>query len=267
MVFPSAKLGRRGLDEMYVRAFCAKVEEEIVFLLNERATLYQQAEELRQRFRDAEDAEPRYAPGVAHLQAVQILTSAQKTAERFVSEAQDYCRELAENGRQRRDQMLTEARRDAAKMLERADSEARSVAADAAVRATPGEHEDLQEEIAYLRMFSEVYRTHLRAYLEALMRNLDEWARAEQSPAGNGISRRGCREGKSPISPMVGEDRRHDRMQHRLVTCVNSGNQEIRVAVEAHPGAHAWKSAPDQRRAASSWARKIEARTARYTAV
>lgn len=183
--FPSARLGRRGLDEMYVRAFCAKVEEEIVFLLNERATLYQQVEQLRQRFRDAEDAEPSYASRVAHLQAVQILAGAQKTAERFVSEAQEYCRELAENARQRRDQMLTEARQDAALTLERADSEARSVAADAAVRATPGEHENLQEEVAYLRMFSEVYRTHLRAYLEALMRNLDEWARAEQSSPGN----------------------------------------------------------------------------------
>ena len=39
-------------------------------------------------------------------------------------------------------------------------------------------------EIAYLRMYSEVYRTHLRTYLEALLRNVDEWARAEQSPAG-----------------------------------------------------------------------------------
>jgi hypothetical protein len=29
---------------------------------------------------------------------------------------------------------------------------------------------------------SEVYRTHLRTYLEALLRNVDEWARAEQSP-------------------------------------------------------------------------------------
>lgn len=185
MTFPPARLGRRGLDEMQVRAFCFKVEEEIVFLLNERATLYQQAEQLRQRFRDAEDTEPSYASRVAHLQAVQILASAQKTAERFVGEAQEYCRELAEDGRQRRDQMLTQARQDVAKMLELADSEARSAAAEAAVRATSRDQDNLEEQIAYLRMFGEVYRTHLRAYLEALMRNLDEWARAEQSSAGN----------------------------------------------------------------------------------
>lgn len=50
-------------------------------------------------------------------------------------------------------------------------------------RAASSEQENLQGEIAYLRMYSEVYRTHLRTYLEALLRNVDEWARAEQSPA------------------------------------------------------------------------------------
>ena len=50
-------------------------------------------------------------------------------------------------------------------------------------RAASSEQENLQGEIAYPRMYSEVYRTHLRTYLEALLRNVDEWARAEQSPA------------------------------------------------------------------------------------
>jgi DNA-binding transcriptional regulator YiaG len=42
----------------------------------------------------------------------------------------------------------------------------------------------VQGEIAYLRMYSQVYRTHLRTYLEVLLRNVDEWARAEQAPPG-----------------------------------------------------------------------------------
>jgi DivIVA domain-containing protein len=187
ITFPSARFGRRGLDEVHVRAFCAQVEEEIVYLLNERASLYQQAEQLRQRFRDPIDGEPAYMSSIAHLQAVQVLVNAQKTAERFVAEAQQYCRELAENARQRRDQLLAEARLSAAKMMERADSEARLAAAEAAARtparASGSEQENLQGEIAYLRMYSQVYRAHLRAYLEALLRNVDEWARAEQSPA------------------------------------------------------------------------------------
>jgi cell division septum initiation protein DivIVA len=168
-----------------VRAFCAQVEEEIVFLLNERASLYQQAEQLRQRFRDPVDGEPTYMSSIAHLQAVQVLVNAQKTAERFVSEAQAYCRELAQNARDRRDALIAEARRSAAKMMEQADHDARLAVAEAARTPAPvsaSEQENLQGEIAYLRMYSEVYRRHLRTYLEALLRNVDEWARAEQSP-------------------------------------------------------------------------------------
>jgi DivIVA domain-containing protein len=184
--FPPARLGRRGLDEAHVRAFCAMVEEEIVFLLNERTSLFQQAEQLRQQFRDAAEAGPGHMSGIAHLQAVQILANAQKTAERYVSEAQAYCRELAENARDRHDVMIAEARRNAAKIMDQADSQARSAVAAVAARtlAPAGDGGGLQEEAAYLRTFSEVYRTHLRAYLEALLRNLDEWGRAERSWAG-----------------------------------------------------------------------------------
>jgi DivIVA domain-containing protein len=187
VTFPPARFGRRGLDEVHVHAFCARVEEEIVFLLNERASLYQQTEQLRQRFRDPVDGEPAYMSGIAHLQAVQVLVNAQKTAERFVGEAQAYCRELAQNARERRDALLAEARQSAATMMEQADHDARLAAAEAARTPAPasaGEQQNLQGEIAYLRMYSEVYRTHLRTYLEALLHNVDEWARAEQSPAG-----------------------------------------------------------------------------------
>jgi DivIVA domain-containing protein len=182
-VFPAARLGRRGLDEAHVRAFCARVEEEIVVLLNERTSLFQQAEQLRQQFRDAADAAPGHMSGIAHLQAVQILANAQKTAERYVGEAQAYCRELAENARERHDVMIAEAQRHAAKIMDHADSQARSAVADASARplAPVGDGGGFQEEAAYLRTFSEVYRTHLRAYLEALLRNLDEWGRAERS--------------------------------------------------------------------------------------
>src|SRR6185437_3117055 len=49
-----------------------------------------------------------------------------------------------------------------------------------AARDTPeplsaAERQDLQAEIAYLRTFSDVCRTHLRAYLESLTRSIDEW--------------------------------------------------------------------------------------------
>jgi len=55
-----------------------------------------------------------------------------------------------------------------------------------AARDTPeplsaAERQDLQAEIAYLRTFSDVCRTHLRAYLESLTRSIDEWENAEHN--------------------------------------------------------------------------------------
>ena len=45
-----------------------------------------------------------------------------------------------------------------------------------------GERRDLEAELAYLRTFSEVCRTRLRAYLDSLARSIEEWERAEKSP-------------------------------------------------------------------------------------
>lgn len=180
MVFPQARFGRRGLDEEHVRAFCARVEEEFVYLLNERASLYQHAEQLRRQVIAEGMGEPGYSPEAAQLQAVQILSSAQQTADRLVQDAQEYCRNLADGAKERRDQLITNARRNASKILEQAETEARTAAAQAMVGSSAGEHGSPQEEVAYLRTFSQVYRTHLRAYLEALLRNVDEWGRAER---------------------------------------------------------------------------------------
>lgn len=56
--------------------------------------------------------------------------------------------------------------------------------------STPGPPRDgadprsLEQEITYLRTFSEVYRQQLRSYLEALLRNIGEWERSERSAPG-----------------------------------------------------------------------------------
>jgi hypothetical protein len=60
-----------------------------------------------------------------------------------------------------------------------------------------GEHADLRAELAYLRTFSDVYRTHLRAYLEALLRNVEEWERAEK------VSLAAAREDATASLPLV----------------------------------------------------------------
>lgn len=187
VAFPPARFGRRGLDEEHVRAFCSRVEQEIVFLLNERVMLYQHAEQLRQAVVENGVSEPGYSPEAARMQAMRTLANAQKTADRVIAEAQEYCRGLAEGAKQRRDQMLTEARVNASRILEQADNQARSAAAMVAARDSGDSgagRRSPAEEAAYLRMFSEVYRTHLRAYLEALLQSVEEWGRAENASFG-----------------------------------------------------------------------------------
>ena len=182
--FPQARLGRRGLDEDHVRAFCAHVERELVTLLNEKAALWEEVGRLRQRVAGNHADAPGYRPEDAHVQAVRILANAQQTADRYVADAQQYSRQLAEDARRRRDEVLAEAKAHAERLLEDAHLQA-SQAAELAIsggdaQADPG-RSDLQAELAYLRTFSDVYRNHLRAYLEALLRNVEEWERAERS--------------------------------------------------------------------------------------
>ena len=186
VTFPSARLGRRGLDEEHVRAFCGQVERELVRLFNERTALADEVQRLRRRVLglSGDDAGAGYRQDDAHVQAVRILSKAQQTADNYVSDAQDYRRQLAQDARRRRDEILTEARKHAAVMLEEAHSEASSAAEAALVgpAAQPDpDRRELEAELAYLRTFSDVYRTHLHAYLDALLRNVEEWERAEKT--------------------------------------------------------------------------------------
>lgn len=189
ITFPGARLGRRGLDEERVREFCAQVEQELVALINEKAALWEEVERLRKRILAGTRDAPGYQPEDAHAQAVRVLSKAQETADRYVADAQHYSRQLAEDARRRRDELLAEARADAERLLEHAHQHGREAAVEALSGHTGspsgnGDRAGLQAELAYLRTFSDVYRTHLRAYLEALLRNVEEWEQAEKaSPA------------------------------------------------------------------------------------
>jgi cell division septum initiation protein DivIVA len=185
--FQPARLGRRGLDEGQIRDFCTQVEHELELLSDEKASLREEVERLRSRLLGgAHDDGPAadLRPAESHVQAVQILARAQQTADRYVSDAQEYCRELAEDARRHRDEIVSEARANAARVLERAHSDASRAAAAVPTSAAPlstAERQELEAELAYLRTFSDVCRTHLRAYLEALARNVEEWERAEKT--------------------------------------------------------------------------------------
>jgi cell division septum initiation protein DivIVA len=187
-LFQPARLGRRGLDQEQVRAFCAQVENELVLLLEEKASLRQEVQRLRKRVSGGPDDDAQSAglrPEDSHVQAVRILAKAQQTADRYVADAQEYSRELAEDARRRRDEIVAEARASAAMVVEQAHRDARRAAAAVPAPASAEalsttERQGLEAELAYLRTFSDVCRTHLRAYLEALARNVEEWERAEK---------------------------------------------------------------------------------------
>ncbi len=186
--FRRAPLGRRGFDEDQVRAFLRQVEQELVRVLNEKAAMQHEVGRLRDRITGGnKQGLSQVQAEDAHIQAVRILSKAQETADHYVADAQRYSRELAEEARRGHDEILAEAKARAVMVLDEAHHQA-STAADHVRSAQLGsasapmsgeEQRDLESEIAYLRTFSDVYRTHLRAYLEALLRNVEEWGNAE----------------------------------------------------------------------------------------
>jgi cell division septum initiation protein DivIVA len=181
--FPSARLGRRGLDEGEVRAFCLRVSDELGRLLSDNTTLQEEVLRLRGRLLDR-TAKPGVRPEDGHVQAVYMLSKAQQTADRYVADAREYSRELAEDARLRRDEILREAKVRASMIVEEAHTSASRAANAVRAEREPlpaAELQELQAEIAYLRTFSDVCRTHLRAYMESLTRAIEQWERAERA--------------------------------------------------------------------------------------
>ena len=181
--FTSSRLGRRGLDEAEVRGFCEQVSDGLGRLINDNSMLQAEVMRLRQRLLDGK-GRPGLQPEDGHVQAVYVLSKAQQTADRYVADAQEYSRELAEDARARSDEILREAKVRASMILEEAHtsaSRAAQAARDAPEPAPAAKRQELEAEIAYLRTFSDVCRTHLRAYLESLTHSIEEWERAERS--------------------------------------------------------------------------------------
>ncbi|OLT26561.1 hypothetical protein BJF79_43430 [Actinomadura sp. CNU-125] len=213
VVFARAALGRRGYDEDQVRNFLQYVERELVQIFSEKSALAEEVDRLRARTGSTApdggegaggEGTGVMAPQDAHFQAVRILSQAQQTADLYVADAERYTRELAHEARLHREAILSDAKGRAEQMLEEAHRRAAAIA-DAAVRvaerapapaaspsptpsptpseggATAGERRRLESEVAYLRTYSDVYRSHLRTYLEALLRNVDEWEGSERA--------------------------------------------------------------------------------------
>jgi cell division septum initiation protein DivIVA len=185
--FNPARLGRRGLDEAHVHAFCQWVADDLARVLSENAMLHEEVLRLRDRVLErGGQADAGLRPEDGHVQAVYVLSKAQQTADRYVADAQEYSRDIAVEARRRHDDILREAQVRASMILDEAHvsaSQAASAVADTREPLPASERQQLESEIAYLRTFSDVCRTHLRAYMESLTRSIEEWERAERDGA------------------------------------------------------------------------------------
>jgi cell division septum initiation protein DivIVA len=187
VIFPSSRLGRRGYEEGPVREFLSGVHGEFVRLVNERTSLWQEVQRLRRRIIAGEvdgDAQTvLFGEADAHVHAVRILSTAQVTAEKYVADAQDYSSRLTEEAKRRRDEIMQDAQQHSDMILDDAHAKAREAAVSALdVAAAPQSDEEqraAQAELAYLRTYSGVYRAHLRAYTEGILRGIEEWERKE----------------------------------------------------------------------------------------
>lgn len=198
VTFPLSRLGRRGYEEEPVREFLRAVHAEFVRLVNDRTTLWQEVQRLRRRIvAGKNDGDPQsvlFGKGDAHIHAVRILSTAQVTADRYVADAKAYSSRLTEEARQRHDEIMAEAEQYSDMILEEAHARAREAAVSALDAGTPPqshhERQAAQAELAYLRTFSDVYRTHLRAYTEGILRGIEEWEHNEAtsiSEAAHGL--------------------------------------------------------------------------------
>jgi cell division septum initiation protein DivIVA len=188
--FPLTRWGRHGYEDEAVRAFLADVHDEMVRLINERSSLWQEVQRLRRRILGQANGNDAILFGKddAHIHAVRILSSAQRTADRYVADAQAYSGRLTEEARARRDEIMSQAQQHADMLLEEARSRARAAAVDAIDSdgmppQTEQERRATQAELAYLRTFSEVYRQHLRIYTEDVLRTIEDWEGKERAAA------------------------------------------------------------------------------------
>ena len=188
VTFPLTRWGRNGYEEEPVRALLADVHAEMVRLINERASLWQEVQRLRRRILGKENGNDAILLGQddAHVHAVRILSSAQRTADRYVADAQAYSGRLTEEARVRRDEIMGQAQQHADMLLEEARTRARAAAVDAMnldglPPQTDQERRAVQAELAYLRTFSEVYRQHLKIYTEDVLRTIEAWESKERA--------------------------------------------------------------------------------------
>jgi DivIVA domain-containing protein len=178
--FTRGSMMRPGYVEVEVDRFLARIAHELARSIAERAELRDQLHALRQQLEGEQEAHQPPSD-----QAVRILASAQQTADTYVAEAEEFSRQMTSEARHQYEELTRQARENAGAIIQTAQEAAAKVqrSGGGGTPAATGEQatsEELQEQIAYLRAFGQATRTQLRAYLEALLADVEkEWGRAD----------------------------------------------------------------------------------------
>lgn len=168
--FSRTKLGHRGFSEDEVRAFLYRIAEDMANGDMEKADLRAEVERLKNWYKDrGTDVGATGQPPRLNVDAVNLLSRAQQTADAQIAEAEDYARRLVRQARQQYEDMLQEAQQQAEAAANQAVSVYRSSDGYQSVEA-----EELERRIAYLRTFAEVTQVQLRAVLEGLTHEVNK---------------------------------------------------------------------------------------------
>ncbi|MFJ2028362.1 DivIVA domain-containing protein [Streptosporangium sp. NPDC087985] len=170
--FSRAKIARRGYSEEEVQAFLYRVADDMAAGDKEKADLRAEIDRLKNWYRSrGTDVSNSGAAQQPHLSvdAINILSRAQQTADAQIAEAENYARRLVDQARQQYEQILQESQQRAEEAASEAVNAYRS---SGAVQSS--EAEDLESRIAYLRTFAEVTQVQLRAVLEGLTQEVNK---------------------------------------------------------------------------------------------
>ena len=171
--FTPASMLHPGYTDSEVDQFKAQVADQLAGLSAENQALRAQVRALQEQV-DAASARPSPSD-----QAVGILATAQLTADAYVAEAEDFSRQMTSEARAQYEEQLSQAREQAGAIIQAAQEARAAIVASGAAGGAAPPTEELQEQVAYLRAFGQACRTQLRAYLEALLADVEtEWGRA-----------------------------------------------------------------------------------------
>jgi DivIVA domain-containing protein len=177
--FSSGTMLHPGYSHAEVDRFLARTAQEIARLHAEKAELRDRVHAL------SAQVDQGAVPEAPSDQAVRLLATAQQTADDYVAEAEDFSRQMAADARARHEEELRHARETAGAIIQAAQEAAARMVAEGgvpaeAMPAAGASTQQLEEQVAYLKAFAQACRAQLRAYLEALLTDVEsEWGRAD----------------------------------------------------------------------------------------